>query len=48
MFARIVAQPTAGVNRYRQVLVLTSARPHPENPGFEEPAPQRKRNRKGG
>ena len=48
MFARISAQPAAGVNRYRQVLVLTASAPHPENPGFEEPAPQRKRGRKGG
>ncbi|MBY0439812.1 MAG: rod shape-determining protein MreC [Burkholderiales bacterium] len=48
MFARISAQPTAGVNRYRQVLVLTSATGHPENPGFEEAAPPRKRGRKGG
>jgi rod shape-determining protein MreC len=48
MFARIVAQPTAGVNRHRQVLVLTAASAHPENPGFEEPAPPRKRSRKGG
>jgi rod shape-determining protein MreC len=48
MFARISAQPAAGVNRYRQVLVLTASAPHPDNPGFEEPAPQRKRGRKGG
>jgi rod shape-determining protein MreC len=48
MFARISARPAAGVNRYRQVLVLNAIAPHPDNPGFEEPAPQRKRSRKGG
>jgi len=48
MFARISAQPAAGVNRYRQVLVLTATTALPENPGFEEPAPPRKRGRKGG
>jgi rod shape-determining protein MreC len=48
MFARISAQPTAGVNRYRQVLVLTATTALPENPGFEEPAQPRKRGRKGG
>jgi len=48
MFARIEAEPAAGVNRHRQVLVLTAATALPENPGFEEPAPARKRNRKAG
>ncbi len=48
MFARISAQPAAGVNRYRQVLVLTASTPHPENPGFEDASPPRKRGRKGG
>jgi rod shape-determining protein MreC len=48
MFARISAQPVAGVNRHRQVLVIHSSTEQPGNPGFEEPAPSRKRARKGG
>jgi rod shape-determining protein MreC len=48
MFARISAQPVAGVNRHRQVLVIHSSTEQPGNPGFEEPAPPRKRARKGG
>ncbi|MBC7779408.1 MAG: rod shape-determining protein MreC [Proteobacteria bacterium] len=48
MFSRISAQPAAGVNRYRQVLVLTAASAHPANPGFDEPSAPRKRGRKGG
>jgi rod shape-determining protein MreC len=51
MFARISAQPAAGVNRYRQVLVLTTATEQVRNPGFEEPAAvtrKRPRKEKGG
>jgi len=48
MFARITAQPAAGVNRYRQVLVLTAGVEHPQNPGFDEPVSARKRGKKGG
>ena len=48
MFARITAQPAAGVNRYRQVLVLTAGAEHPQNPGFDEPLSARKRGKKGG
>lgn len=47
MFARITAQPVAGVNRHRQVLVLTGRPAHPENPGFDD-APPQKPGRKGG
>jgi rod shape-determining protein MreC len=48
MFARINAQPTAGVNRHRQVLVISASATQPGNPGFEDPAPPRKRARKKG
>jgi len=49
MFARVVAQPSAGVNRHRQVLVLVQPPPETANPGLDDPPPAtRRRSRKAG
>ena len=45
-FARITAAPAAGVNRHRQVLVLNAPAAQVQNPGFEDPAPPRRRAKK--
>lgn len=49
MFARVVARPATGVNRYRQVLVLAQPAPETVNPGMDDPPPAtRRRSRKAG
>jgi len=46
-FARITCMPLAGVSRRSHVLVLTGARALPDMPQEQEPAPKRKKPRRG-
>ena len=49
LFARIVCKPLAGVNHYKQVMVVTAQQNVPERPAEPEPVPRAtKKGRRGG